>query len=899
MRIFSIVLALAFIQVVYGQEEMDQLVTMDYEDEGLDYIFSHLGNHYNVVIRFNDANITSSKNTYSFDGIQLKDVLKIICRDHQLTYREYDHGKFIVFPGFLEEGFEERNEDTTGIRAARKVGIEIDSIVLGTEDFQRNSTIVIDGFVLDRETNEAVMNAMVLNLTTSQFEITDQEGKFRLNLDEANYDIQITSITHETYAAHISVEGKDQWYIALAPKAHMIDEIVISGQSAQAEIKEVITGLEQLGRREIKQLSAFMGEADVVKSLLTVAGVTTIGEGASGFNVRGGSIDQNLILQDGLLLMNPSHILGFFSTFNPDIVLNTSLHKGHIPAQYGGRISSVLDVNIKEGDYKSIRFHGSTGFISSKLALEVPVQKNVSSLILSGRLAYAAWLKSNVEDLDIQNSQARFNDFHFKYSHKIGSKDKLFASYFQSYDRFKFSQQFGFSWQNRIAGIQYKRIENQNLSLAASMAYGELNNNQFEPSGPLAFELQSGVHYLQLKTSGIYENSGHILRMGAEWIHYDTSPEQLTPLDGSQTPARTIDKERGREIGLYINDQWEITDQFSVDFGLRYSIFQQLGPGIIKTYEDDSFYDPNRVVSTESFTKGAVMHSYHGLQPRISLRFAFSDNFSLKASYNRLYQYLHLLSNATSPTPVDIWQVSNRHIQPVTADNYSLGWFHRLSDKVDYSGDFYYRNLENTVDHRDFGDLLLQEHLETAILKGRGRTYGMELTIKKSGEVLSGRVSYSYARSERLTDKTDIETINDGNWFSSNFDQPHTLKFFLNWKLSKRDRFDINFTYASGRPITAPTSNYFIQGVIIPGFSERNAVRLPSYHRLDVGYTFTVNRRRSARYKHDVTLAFYNLYARRNVFSVFYRQRSGTAINALQLSVVGTVIPSITYSFRY
>ena len=882
---------------LHSQSILDRKITMEYEDERLDFIFSHIQNNYDLDIRFNKSLLPTQRETYSFDQIRVRDVLDIVCRDNNLAFREYAADKVIIFPGALQKNISE--ESSKNLSYVREADSILTSVQIGQEDANNGDALSVLGSLIDQQSNEPISSAMILNLTTGDFGISDDFGNFRLDLRSGKYIIQFTSITHQTTTVEIEVKGSDQWIIGLVPKAHLIDEIVISGKSAQSAIKETITGLEQLSRTEIKQLSSFMGEADVVKSLLTVAGVSSIGEGASGFNVRGGSIDQNLILQDGILVMNPSHILGFFSTFNPDIVLNTSLNKGHIPAYYGGRISSVLDVDIKEASTEQFKLNGGIGFISTKVSAEIPVVKQQSGLLVSGRLAYASWLKSNIEDLDIKNSQARFNDIHVKYSHRLNEKDKIIGSYFQSYDKFRFSQQFGYSWQNRIGNLQYKRLQSENLSFLVNLAIGDLRNTQFEPEGPLAFELKSGMKYLQAKAQVLHEKSSHTLRLGADIIGYGSPDEEFSALNDSQAPNRDAKKENGREMGFYINDQWDLGDRFSIDLGLRYSIFSQLGPAVVNSYQNEDFYSLEEIVSTsEVLDKGAIK-TYSGLEPRVSFRYSFSDDFSMKASYNRLYQYIHLLSNSTSPTPVDIWQVSNTHIQPLQSDNYSVGLFHKVSDRIDYSLDFYYRQLDNTIDHKDFADLLLNEHLETEILKGEGRAYGAELSLKKSGEKLSGRFSYSYSRSERRTNKTDIETINLGKWFPSNFDQPHNVKFFINWQLSRRDRFDVNFTFGTGRPITAPTSNYLLQGVVIPGFTERNDVRLPDYHRLDIGYTFTVNRRRSARYRHEFTLAFYNLYARKNVFSVFFRQRPGTAINALQLSVVGSVIPSITYNFRY
>lgn len=882
--------------ICHGQSALRELVKKDYDQENLYYILSDLDERYSIGIRFNETLLPLGKFSYSFDKVPMGEVLNIIFLDKSLDYLEYAEDRIIVIPKKIIRSEDSIRPSYSGIPVLDTGYIYTK---LGTPGIDPKAKVRITGILRDSQFYEPVPDALIRNLTTGQFVMSNGSGRFDLEIEPGKYRFQISDLSHETSYENIEFLGDNNWEVYLKAKNYFIDEVVISVKSADHNVKQTISGLEILGKKDIKQLTSFMGESDVVKSLLTIAGVLSSGDGATGYHVRGGSTDQNLILQDGALLFNPSHILGFFSTFNPDIVQTTSLNKGHIPAYYGGRVSSVLDIDLKEADYEDFGINGGIGLISSKISAEIPVIKSKSSLLLSGRSSYAGWMLSRVDDLDIQKSDARFHDINVKYSHKLNNQTKITTSFFRSFDKFLYSDEFGYSWRNQIGSLQLRHLIGQNLSLALDAAIGSLSNKQFEPDGPLAFDLDSGLNYKQIKVQALLDQAPHTIRVGGEIIDYKGRPEILSPIKESQISHQEVAKENGREMGLFLNDQWKFNSKLSLDLGIRFSFYAQIGPASVNQYLDDFYFDTEQVIANNLFGEGEVIKTYSGIEPRISLRYSILDDLSIKLSYNRSFQYIHLLSNASAPTPVDIWQVSNAHILPLAAHSYSLGIFSKMGDLWDLSIDGYYRSLDNTIDPKDFANFLLKPNLETRILLGQGRVYGVELSLVKNGAAVSGRISYSYGRSERRTNKTSIETINGGRWFPSNFDQPHSLKFFINWKISKRDRINLNFTYSSGRPITAPISNYTVQGIVIADFSDRNAFRLPDYHRLDLGYTFTLNRARSARFKSDLSFSIYNLYARRNAFSIFYRQQLGSTVNALRLSVIGSMIPSVTYNFQF
>ncbi len=874
-----------------GQTALDEKVNRDYEDEKLSYILFNLSERHQVDIRYNETLLPENRYTYSFKGTPMRDVLRILLNDKDLHYKEYQADKVIVVPSEMIE--------VDSILTVQKVAIDEETIarqVLG-QNPPSGPEVRIIGSIIDARNFTPISSALVINNTTGAYLTSDEQGTFNFSIDTGRYVFQVTSISHEPYNVAVHVKGSDTWELLLEPKAYLIDEVVITGVSAQQKAKETIIGVEQISRKEIKQLALFMGEADVVKSLLSLAGVTTTGDGASGFNVRGGSIDQNLILQDGSVIFNPSHVLGFFSTFNPDIVRNTTLNKGHIPANYGGRVSSVLDIKIKDASTELFKGGGSLGLISSKINFENPLFGGKGSLLTSGRISYAKWLLNTVKNADIRNSNADFYDFNGKYTHNFTDHTKASVSYFQSFDEFTFAEEFGYSWKNQIGQFDLRHIVNDRLSLSWMSSISSLANSQFQPKGTFAFQLNSGIDYFQHSAGILWSPGNHELRIGADFIDYDIQPEILEPLNDSNTAFDEVNKERGQEISVYVNDAYDITDKLSVNFGLRYTGYRQVGPYLANIYNTENNLSTLEIIGTEEFGPGTVT-SYSGLEPRVAIRYNVKENFAIKASYNRLYQYLQLLSNTATPTPVDIWQVSTPYIKPLSSNNYSAGIAHNFGS-VDYNIDVYYKTLENTLDYRDFARLLLNSNLETETLAGRGRNYGAEISIAKKGEKFSGRFSYSYSKSEHQVYDGQNVTINQGAWFPSNFDQPHSIKLFFNFQISRRDRLNINFIYNTGRPITAPIGNYIVGGVVVSNFSDRNVFRLPDYHRLDIGYTFRVNRRKSARYQSELTFSFYNFYARKNAFSIFYRQETGSIINALKLSVIGTIIPSISYNFSF
>ena len=685
-------------------------------------------------------------------------------------------------------------------------------------------------------------------------------------------------------------------------EAYELDEVLLEAE-ANRNVSSALSGVDQLSIREIKRLPAFMGEIDVIKSILLLPGVSTVGEGAGGFNVRGGTIDQNLILQDEAPVFNASHVLGFFSIFNSDVVEQLTLYKGNIPAQLGGRLSSVLDIRLKDGNYQEFKARGGIGAVASRAVIEGPFQKGRSSYLLGLRSSYSAWALRLVQNPDVRASAASFYDVNAKISQRLGKQGSLHLSAYASNDRFQFASQYGYGWRTQLLSAQWRNLMSAKLSSTTTALYGNYVSEYFDPEGQDAFTLENGLQYYKFKHNFLWLPSpAHTLHIGAAFTHYKGRPEQIGPR-GSESGIRRreVPKDQGRELALYINDTWELGSFVALSLGLRYSLYQNVGPDTVLTYREGGSLEPEHVIGTQAYESGEVISQYGGWEPRISLRVNVNENSSVKVSYNRLRQYIHLISNTTAATPVDIWQVSNTYVPPQIADNYSVGYFRNFNgNRWETSLEFYYKDIHQLIEYKDLPDLLLNEYLETELISGIGRAYGGELSIKRKAGAVTGWFSYAYARSLRqVRGEFSEEIINEGEWYPAQFDQPHQLNAVVTYKIGKKHTFSANFTYSSGRPITAPIADYFIGNTLIPHYSARNQVRIPDYHRLDFSYTIDPQAVRRQRFKSTITFTLYNLYARKNPFSVYFQRTDKFLPDAFKLAVLGSVFPSVTYNFNF
>ncbi len=782
------------------------------------------------------------------------------------------------------------------------------------------SDITLTGIITAKESQLPLQGATVYVEELERGTAADEHGFYSINIPPGTYSIRFQFLGMRTKTVQVELLTSQQLDAELDELDMGLDEIVVEGTGFWDNLRGAITGVEVVTIRDLEQLPQLMGEADVIQSLTMLPGVQTVGEGSSGFNVRGGREDQNLVMMSGAPLFNSSHVLGLFSVFNPDATESYALYKGHMPERFGGRLASVLDVTMRNGSFDEFSAGGGLGLYSARLFVEGPIIQNRTSFLIAGRGAASGVifnLAGKNRDLarapfplQIYNSNARFYDGNATLSHRINNNHLLSLSLYGSDDLFQYSDEFGYSWNTRIANLTWNGNFSEHLFSTFSAVSNTYRSNWFTPSGPDAFTLSTGIRYLSLKETLTYTGlNRNLLYAGAEWIRYSGDDETIEPFNQqSVVEFRSVGNDTGREIAFFVGNEIELTDQLLIQGGVRYSLYHQLGPGDEYTYMEGQPRSVAAITDTSAFSAGERLVNYSGFEPRISARLALTDNNSVKLSYNRTRQYIHQISNSASPTPADIWQMSTRYLPPQKAHNYSVGYYQNFaSNSLETSIELYYRDIDNLVEYIDFAGLFLNTHLETELLSSRGRSYGGELTVRATGGRWTGWLSYSYSRSfVRAGGNFPELQINNGEWYPANHDQPHHINLIAVRNLGDNSAFSFNFTWNSGRPFTAISSNYLDGNTTVPVFSDRNELRIPDYIRLDISFTIadniwkyrTVNPER--RISDSANFTLYNILGRENAFSVFYQRRPGASVPAsYKLSVLGAVIPSFTYNFNF
>ncbi|MBX7124649.1 MAG: TonB-dependent receptor [Cyclobacteriaceae bacterium] len=730
---------------------------------------------------------------------------------------------------------------------------------------------------------------------------SDQYGRYFIELPPGNYRFVVRYLGKAHIVRQLYIFANGVLNFEMTEKPEALEELVISARRVDENINEVVTGIAKLNITEIRRMPAFLGEVDVLKSLQTLPGVANVGEGSSGFNVRGGRVDQNLVLMDEGQIFNSSHALGLLSNFNPDVVEDFTLYKGNMPAQYGGRSSSVLTVRTRSGDMSKEKVKGGIGLMSSRLAIEGPLIKDKLSYLVGTRFSYSDWLLKTVANTDIRNSRASFYDVNLNVEYRPNTTHTLTGTFYNGYDRFRYSKDFGYRYSTMLGTLKWKVILGEQWSASTSLVVGDYASTLYDLDPSNARALNNGIQYHQFKQNFLFaKGEKHAVNLGGEAVLYRGKPETSRPYgDNSTTVPVTVQKDKGREFAIYANEEWAISSRFSVAAGLRYSLFQYVGPDTVHTYQTGVPKSERTITGSEFHSGSGAIATHHGPEPRLSFRLGLNPNQSLKASYNRLRQYIHLISNGTAPTPVDIWQVSNTFLMPQVADNYSLGYFRNAnSNMYETSIEAFYKLTRNVIDYKDFAQLLLNRHIETELLQGNGKSYGIELYAKKNTGTWTGWVSYTWSRAfVQMNGAAVEERINNGDWYAASYDKPHNLSFTTNRKIGKNIRFGLNYTYSTGRPISASIASYQSGSVSVPIYSDRNVYRIPAYTRFDVSLTFNEVFKKI---DDSLTISLYNVLGRKNAYSIFYqRTDTGTIPVAYKLSVLGSILPSVTYNFNF
>ncbi len=757
------------------------------------------------------------------------------------------------------------------------------------------------GTITSQADAEPVISASIIS-DSGVRGITNIDGSFEITLQRQRYTFIISALGYSDKRIEIDAYSSGSTDIRLAIEDVLIDEVVIGGQSAQERITQITPGLQRMSAKQLDTQSKFFGEVDVLRSIQSMSGVHNTGEGASGFNVRGGNSDQNLILQDGHLIFNPSHALGFFSLFHPDLVEYVDLYKGGIPAKYGGRLSSVLSVETREGNKEKFKLKGGVGVISSRLTAEGPIIKDKVSFIVAGRYSYADWIFNLVDNPEIAESKALFNDVTVKLNGRLTPKTNVGVSFLRSQDDFQFGQEARFDYSTLSGEAYVKQLIGDRINLSFRFNRGQYNSSLFDLKGNDQSKFTNLIDYTRASADFLYAITDNLkINFGAEYNIYDVSPGDVEPLiPESIVRAKTLEREKANEVAGYGELQMSLNSSLDISAGLRITSFTNVGPNQVFTYPENEIRTVRNIVDSLSFGTGETIASYSGLEPRLSLRYSLDESASIKLGYARTYQFLAQISNTASATPIDIWQLSNQFIEPQFSDNFSIGFFKNFAESAyESSIEFFYRKANGIIDYIDFAELLLNDHIETELVTGIGRSYGAEFNLTKRLGTFRGDVSYTYSKSERQIEASAVQSgVNDGRWYPSNYDIPHVLNVNVTKTFSKSS-LALNFTYRNGRPTTAPVSSYRNQNVLnIPIYSDRNKFRVPAFHRLDVAYTIGPFGKQESNWNQSVTLSIYNVYFRKNAYSVYFRQNPFESVQAIRVATLGTIFPSITYNFN-
>lgn len=736
---------------------------------------------------------------------------------------------------------------------------------------------------------------------------TDENGSFSLRLPSDTYTVNVTYIGYRKVERTLMLTQNVNHHFQLEMDTQTLEEVVVTDQNRAVNIKKPQMSVNHLSMEQIKQIPVAMGESDPLKALMTLPGVTNAGEGSSGFNVRGGAADQNLILLDGAPIYSDSHLFGFFSVFNADAVNSLDLYKGGIPAKFGGRVSSVLDVQQQQGNYQDMEGTGGIGLISSRLSLKGPILKDKLSYMVAGRASYAhLFLK-----LADNDNSAMFYDINARLNYRIDQNNSIHFSGYSGSDMFDLSDNFTSTYGNMMGNLGWKHTFSNSLRSDLSVFYSDY---RFELAiNTENFQWESAIKSYGLKYDWVHRLSERFqLNYGINSTYYDFNPGTLEPqTEDSQFNYRQLDKKYALESAAYLDVEHKLSEKLNLRYGLRYSLYYRFGEQEINTYAQNNpvvynpiynIYEKGEPTGSISYGSGERLADFNNFEPRISLSYALNDEQSIKASYNRMAQYIHIVSNSQSPTPMDIWTPSGPFIKPQILDQYALGYFRNFNNKL-YSleSEVFYKRVKNRIDYVDGADLLANNNIEQVILNGKARAYGLELLFRKNKGDFTGWAAYTLSRAEQKTVGRSEEEpgIANGNWYVSPFDKLHNLNIVGNYRLTDKWTFSGNFSLQSGQPVTYPNGYYEFGDIHIPNFSMRNENRLPIYHHLDLAATYTPKPNKTSGWRGSWVFSIYNIYSRKNAASIRFTTNEDTGINeARRLSIFG-IVPSISYNFKF
>ena len=781
-------------------------------------------------------------------------------------------------------------------------------IILITTSIVAQERHTISGIVTDARNGETLFGASVYLKTTSIGVLTNEYGFYSISAPKGTYTLVISYLGYDTVINDIELKRDQKLDFELTENSTQLKEVLItSSESEEVSIKKPQMSVLKLNTTTIKQVPVVLGEVDILKTILMLPGVTNNGEGSSGFNVRGGAVDQNLVLLDEAIIYNTSHLFGFFSVFNADAIKDIKLYKGGIPAKFGGRVSSVLDVRQKDGNSKEFKLSGGVGLISSRLAVEAPLFKEKGSFIIAGRGSYAhLFLKAANEDYSVN-----FYDLNLKGNYSLNENNKLYLSGYFGRDDMNFTDSFENSYGNLSGNLRWNHIFNDklfsNLSLIYSKYDYEFVINIFE------FNWTSSIENYNLKYDFSYYASEAVkINFGANVISYNFNPGEIIPTsETSSVNYLILNQKRAFESSIYLSAEHKLTNKLSAEYGLRWSYFNRLGGQTMANYVNNQpvvyneklgVYETGEISSETDYGKSENIATFNNFEPRLALAYELNESSSVKAGFSRTAQYIHLLSNTTNVTPLDVWTPSGKYIKPQLSNQYAVGFFKNFKDNLfSMEIEAYYKTIENRIDYIDGANLIANNYIEGEILNGESQAYGLEFLLRKTVGKLTGWFAYTLSKTEQRTlgGNAGGPGINKGNWYNSSYDRVHDFSITAAYNLTEKWTFGANFVFQTGRPVTYPNGQYVYEGLSIASYSDRNSNRLPSYNRLDVSATYVPNKRPEKQWKGEWVFGIYNVYNRKNAASISFGQNIETGANEATRTAIFGIVPSATYNFKF
>ncbi|MCT4615684.1 MAG: TonB-dependent receptor [Marinifilaceae bacterium] len=751
---------------------------------------------------------------------------------------------------------------------------------------QKNFTI--SGNIKDSNTGEDLLFATVYIVETKAGAQTNEYGYYAITAPKGEYTLKFSFVGYKEFTKKVTINGDLRINIELNPSDTKLDEIVVSGEAADKNVSRNESSVINLKLSEAKELPVLLGEQDIIKTMQLLPGVSSSGEGGNGFHVRGGSIGNNLVLLDESPVYNASHLMGFFSVFNSDAIKDMKMFKGGTPAQYGGRSSSVLDLRMKDGNSKKYGLSGGIGLLSSRLMLEGPTIKDKGSFMISGRRTYMDLFFPLSSKESLKKSKLYFYDLNLKINHQLGKNDRLYASAYLGRDVLDFDNRFGFNWGNITSTVRWNHLFNNKFFLNTTFIYSEYDYDFDINSNNSKMNLKSGINTIELKQDYSYLiNSNNKLKFGFSTAKKTFNPGEFNRTDVDIVENTEIAKSDVLESGIYLSNSLNIGSSLKIDYGARYSLFNVLGGRNFYTYDNSG-----EITDIKYYKKNKNVKTYSGFEPRLMASYMINNKSSVKISYNRMNQYIHLMSNSTAGSPTDYWIPSSPNIEPQKTDQYTLGYFRNFANNnIEFSVEGYYKQMKNMIEYKNGTSIMLNEHIESDLLFGKGRAYGAEFLLKKNNGRFKGWIAYTLSKTEKKFDD-----INAGSWFPAKYDRTHDISLVAMYKLNKKWSFSASWVFQTGSAVTFPTGTYDIDGANIKLYSDRNAYRMPDYHRLDLGATCKL--KETKRFSSELVFSLYNAYGRKNAYSISFQENVDTGKNeAVKLSLF-QYVPSITWNFK-